>query len=362
MPSERRHCRRYPVQAAAYAWLGDDYKAIIQNVGSGGVRIRGSSAINPDCELEIRIVLDTNTGVLETKGRVVWVSESGEAGIQLPLEEWQDYLRYWHSHAEDPAAAIEQLDTPAISAMLPSDPEQLQAVAEADNESALRQLRECWLRSLEADLEAERVWAVRRKYLAAIALTGLICAGSLWALRDRWLHFERASTRPNTSTVSETPQPTVLAADTAPAAPSPKPSPAAASLAVGTSRMRLLEVLPGISYESGSNFARFFIELGEQQKLHPVALKNPDRIYFDIPKSVVRVSHKSVEMRNDFVQRMRVSERGDGLTRVVLDLKCSCSYRVQPASGRPHWLQIEVKPRSTETARLHAKPLSWIEA
>jgi AMIN domain len=112
------------------------------------------------------------------------------------------------------------------------------------------------------------------------------------------------------------------------------------------SRAAFLEVLPGISYESGPNVVRFLVDVPEHFDLDAVALRNPDRIYFDVPTSAARV-RKSVDMSNDFVRRIRVSPRDGGVTRIVLDLKCSCTYRFKPSSGPRNRVQIEVSPQRT---------------
>ncbi len=360
MPSERRHGSRCAVQPSAYVWWGSDHKAIIRNVGNEGIGILGSSVPKCDFDVDLPLKLVSKAGILNTRGRVAWTNDTGEAGIHLQLQEWRVYFQRWRCLNEKPASAVEPIAMQATSAALASTVlAPSQTVGDVDYEHGLRELRACWLRNLEADLEAERVRAVRIRHLAAITLAGLICGGTIWALRGRSSHF--GSPSPPPSTASESPQPTASPTE-ATAAPvlSLQPPAPAVSLPVvdAQSRAALLEVLPGISYESGPNFARFFIDVREYLNLHAVALKNPDRIYVDVPKSAARVRHKSVDMNNDFVRRIRVSSRGGGVTRVVLDLKCSCTYRFQPPSGPQHWVQIEVRPRAAETAHLHTRPLS----
>jgi hypothetical protein len=204
----------------------------------------------------------------------------------------------------------------------------------ADDERVVTQLRACYLRSVEADLEAKLVRRVRIKYFAAITLAGLFCGGTIWLLRGKSPLFGSAITA------------------TRPPAASPQPLAAAVSLPVveAQSRAAFLEVLPGISYESGPNLVRILVDLPAHSDLHAVALRNPDRIYFDVPTSTAWVGCKSVEMSNDFVRRIRVSPKDGGITRIVLDLKCSCTYRFQPSSGPRHRVQIEVWPQSTRAA------------
>jgi AMIN domain len=348
MPLERRHCSRCTVQPAGYAWLGSDHKAMVLNVGDCGIGILGSSAIKSDCEVELRIMLDLNSSIFKAKGKIAWANDTGEAGIHLQLREWQEYAQQWRSLSKRAVSAIQPVARPATSATLPSAAEQVQTVGYADDECVVTQLRECYLRGLEADLEAKRVRRVRIKYLAVITLAGLFCGGTVWLLRGRAPLFGSAITPP--SAASESQQVTISpAAPTPSSAASPQPPAAAAvSLSVVDAQPRVAfsEVLPGISYEPGPNLVRFLVDLPEHLALHAVALRNPDRIYFDVPTSAARVRRKSVDVSNDFVRRIRVSPRDGGVTRIVLDLKCSCTYRFQPSSDPRHRLQIEVWPHS----------------
>jgi AMIN domain len=247
----------------------------------------------------------------------------------------------------------------ATSATPTSAPEQLQAVGYAHDERVVTELRACCLRSVEADLEAKReakrVRRVRIKYLAAIILTGLFCGGTVWLLRGRSSLFGSTITPPSALKSQQLTMSTTAATPTAAtrsSALSSQPSAAVVFSPVVDAQSRAVfsEVLPGISYESGPNLVRFLVDLPEHFDLHPVALRNPDRIYFDVPTSAAEVKRKSVDLSNDFVRRIRVSPRDGGVTRIVLDLKCSCTYRFQPSSGPRHRLQIEVWPQRTPAA------------
>lgn len=347
MPLERRHYSRCTVQPAGYAWLGSDHKAMVLNVSDCGIGILGSSAIKSACDVELRIMLDLNSSIFKAKGKIAWANDTGEAGIHLQLREWQEYAQQWRSLSKRAVSAIQPVARPATSATLPSAAEQLQTAGYADDERVVTQLRECYLRGVEADLEAKRVRRVRIKYLAAITLAGLFCGGTLWLLRGRAPLFGSAITLP--SAASESQQLMISPTTAARLSASPQPPAAAAgSLPVVDMQPRVAfsEVLPGISYEPGPNLVRFLVDLPEHLDLHAVALRNPDRIYFDVPTSAARVRRKSVDMSNDFVRRIRVSRRDGGVTRIVLDLKCSCTYRFQPSSDPRHRLQIEVWPHS----------------
>ncbi len=325
MPLERRHGSRSTIQPAGYAWLGSDHKAIVLNVGDSGIGILVSSAIKSESDIELRIMLDLNSSILNAKGRIAWANDTGKAGIHLPLPEWQEYVRRWRSLSKKSALASPVVP-PATSETRPSALQQLQTVSDADDERVVSQLRACYLRSVEADLEAKLVRRVRIKYLAGITLAGLFLGGTVWLFRDRSPLFGSAITA---------------------TAASPQLPAAAISLPVvdAQSKAAFSEILPGISYESGPSLIRFVVEVPEHFDLHPVALRNPDRLYFDVPTSTAWVRSKSVDMSNDFLRRIRVSPRDGEVTRVVLDLKYSCTYRFQRLSGPRPRVQIEVRPR-----------------
>ena len=183
MPLERRHCSRCTIQPAGYAWLGSDHKAIVLNVGDCGIGILGSSAIKSDSDVELRIMLDLNSSIFNAKGKIAWANDTGGAGIHLQLREWKEYAQQWRSLSKRSVSAVQPVAPPATSATLPSAPEQLQTVGYADDERVVTQLRACYLRSVEADLEAKLVRRVRIKYLAAITLAGLFCGGTVSLLR-----------------------------------------------------------------------------------------------------------------------------------------------------------------------------------
>jgi hypothetical protein len=219
---------------------------------------------------------------------------------------------------------------PATSATLTSAPSNCKQSPMADDDRLVTQLRACYLRSVEADLAAKLARRVRIKYLTAITLAGLFLGGTVWLLRGKLPLFGSATTATRSLTASQQP-----------------PAGAVSSPVLDAqSRAAFLEVLPGISYESGPNVVRFLVDVPEHFDLDAVALRNPDRIYFDVPTSAARV-RKSVDMSNDFVRRIRVSPRDGGVTRIVLDLKCSCTYRFKPSSGPRNRVQIEVSPQST---------------
>ena len=263
MPLERRHCSRCTLQPAGHAWLGSDHKAIVLNVGDCGIGILGSSAIKSDSDVELRIMLDLNSSILNAKGKIAWANDTGGAGIHLQLPEWQKYAQQWRSLSKRSVLPV-PVAPPATSATLTSAPSNCKQSPMADDDRLVTQLRACYLRSLEADLAAKLARRVRIKYLAAITMAGLFCGGTVWLLRGRSPIFGSAITPPSPAPESQQLTISPIAAMRL-SANSPQPPAAAASLPVvdAQSRAAFLEVLPGIRYESGPNLVRFLVDLPE---------------------------------------------------------------------------------------------------
>ncbi len=67
------------------ARLGSDHKAVVLNVGNCGVGILGSFAIKSDSDVELRIMLDLNSSILNAKGKIACANDTGGAGTHLQL-------------------------------------------------------------------------------------------------------------------------------------------------------------------------------------------------------------------------------------------------------------------------------------
>jgi hypothetical protein len=368
MPSERRHTSRCAVEPPGCVQLASDDEGIILNVSDDGIGIAWSSAHKHDCDVDLAITLSRDIGSLCTKGKIAWTTGSGEAGIHLERHEWLEYIQQWRSRIEASSFVLDP--SPATSQLLPAAAEQ-SAAGYPDDQRVVSELRACWLRNLEADVEADRVRSRRINYFAGIVLAAIICAGAFWVLLsgkssgvdDRTIGSsttsEPAEPKPAVPLSESTPMfPQALASGRQPPLTADPPSAAASLQTVGAPPSTvLLEVLPGISYETGPSFARFFFDLKEDLRVHTVALQNPDRIYFDVPQFQATLKQKSISLNNAYVQRVRVGQRDGGVTRIVLDLRCSCTYQVQQASsGSGHQVEIEIRPGTT--ARLDTTPLS----
>jgi hypothetical protein len=79
-------------------------------------------------------------------------------------------------------------------------------------------------------------------------------------------------------------------------------------------------------------------------------LRNPDRIYFDLqdrsrkPGTLKRMKkQKTISIAGYVLTGVRISQREQGATRIVLDLNCSCDFTYQTSAGPPSRLMVEVR-------------------
>jgi len=86
------------------------------------------------------------------------------------------------------------------------------------------------------------------------------------------------------------------------------------------------------------------------------AIKNPDRLYFDLRGvSLVGIKGASLPVKNEFVSRIRVSLHDQNFTRIVLDLNQAVDYNAEQ-TGNPQRLRIELRPKSDSSAASPSSP------
>ena len=81
-------------------------------------------------------------------------------------------------------------------------------------------------------------------------------------------------------------------------------------------------------------------------------LRNPDRIYFDLQDrsqergTLKRLKkQKTISIAGNLLTGVRIAQRKQGATRIVLDLKCFCDFTYQTSPGSPSRLVVEIWPR-----------------
>ena len=91
-------------------------------------------------------------------------------------------------------------------------------------------------------------------------------------------------------------------------------------------------------------------------------LRNPDRIYFDLQDrsqergTLKRLKkQKTISIAGNLLTGVRIAQRKQGATRIVLDLKCFCDFTYQTSPGSPSRLVVEVRARRTGPSAANAQ-------
>jgi hypothetical protein len=106
-----------------------------------------------------------------------------------------------------------------------------------------------------------------------------------------------------------------------------------------------------IHYSEQPDSANVDIELGHAVLVGTDKAHDPERIYFDLrdsqraddPVDGFRAM-KAVRTNGTLVGRVRVSERGSGTIRIVLDVKRPCDYKYEITSGPSPRLVVRLQP------------------
>jgi hypothetical protein len=97
------------------------------------------------------------------------------------------------------------------------------------------------------------------------------------------------------------------------------------------------------------------IRLNRYVSIHPKALRNPDRIYFDLATGIrpADLPQTSLQTLNDpLVRQIRIRSKAKGQTRVVFDLKMPCQYQYRVSKLSPHELTIQLRAANSTAAKL----------
>jgi N-acetylmuramoyl-L-alanine amidase len=98
---------------------------------------------------------------------------------------------------------------------------------------------------------------------------------------------------------------------------------------------------------------RVIIELDREQPFHDELIADPDRVFVDVRGvRVAREARRTQKFSDGFVKQIRVGERPDSTTRVVLDLEHAASYSIFTLYN-PFRVVIDCE-RARELAPLHA--------
>ena len=122
----------------------------------------------------------------------------------------------------------------------------------------------------------------------------------------------------------------------------PQPDWNAAAAALVQARLLHPEVT-GIRHWSSASSSTVVIDLEDQVQYEAHRLANPERIYFDLldTKLAHELSGKTIDVGDPLLQRIRIAQPKDNVTRVVLDTKNASNYSVS-LEPSPYRLVVEV--------------------
>ena len=109
-----------------------------------------------------------------------------------------------------------------------------------------------------------------------------------------------------------------------------------------------------IQYSSKPDSTHMAFDLQATDMVRMGELSNPDRIYFDLQDRSRKQStlkrlnmQKTISIDGNLLTGVRIAQRKQGVTRIVLDLRCSCEFTYQTSPGPPSRLIVEIRPRLT---------------
>ncbi len=115
-----------------------------------------------------------------------------------------------------------------------------------------------------------------------------------------------------------------------------------------------LSSIVAIYYSSQPDSAQIAFDVQAIDLVRTGKLRSPDRIYFDLQdrsreQGTLRrmKAQKTISIPGNLLAGVRVSQRKQGVTRLVLDLKRYCDFTYHTSPGPPPRLTVEIRPRPT---------------
>jgi hypothetical protein len=113
-----------------------------------------------------------------------------------------------------------------------------------------------------------------------------------------------------------------------------------------------LSSIVAIQYFSRPESAQMAFDLQATDLVRTGKLRDPDRIYFDLqdrsrePGASKRLQkQKTISIAGNLLSGVRISQRKQGIIRIVLDLKCPCDFTYQTSPAPSSRLTVEIQPR-----------------
>jgi hypothetical protein len=150
---------------------------------------------------------------------------------------------------------------------------------------------------------------------------------------------------------SRKPQPAAAGQATSPKAVTSQEANATADAppAISSSQVPALATVRGLRHSTKTGFTAIVVDLDRPVSVRPAALRNPDRLYFDLldtriaeeltPPSKI----KTFDISDKLVSRVRMAQHESTVARVVLDLNCACQYAFVVSQSPPYRLVIDVE-------------------
>ena len=105
-----------------------------------------------------------------------------------------------------------------------------------------------------------------------------------------------------------------------------------------------------IKFTAEDKLTRVVIETGGRLSYHSARLRDPDRIYFDLQGLRATTGPQVIPVASHLLKRIRVSQREEGVTRVVLDVEPGVDFAVLRLS-EPERLVIDLRPAGGSAVR-----------
>jgi N-acetylmuramoyl-L-alanine amidase len=198
-----------------------------------------------------------------------------------------------------------------------------------------------------AEPSRSSLWAV-----VGVLCLAIVLGGALWWIIRRSSHF---TSKPQPRI--EVTQPAVSAGAAAGArAPlgSAKPSENdesnnSASLPVSPAKSGLMTSVTGIRHWASNDSSTVVIDLEDQVQYEAHRLNTPERIYLDLHDTRLSagLSGKSIEVKDAFLERIRVAQPVRGITRVVLETRGRPDFSVR-LEQNPYRLAVEIHQAGTK--------------
>jgi len=100
-----------------------------------------------------------------------------------------------------------------------------------------------------------------------------------------------------------------------------------------------------VRFHSRQELTTISIDLSAPVTFAAKRLDHPDRIYFDLEDAaVVPQTPNLLEVNDSWVSKIRIGKNAQGVTRVVVDLKCPCEYSAVVSTLPPFKLVVIVHP------------------